>query len=187
MSFENVGKLRLFLNERGWSCETLAMMVPVSNMTWRRLLAKEDEAPVPLKYQHLLMDSLKEESDERQVFEVDPVATVLHAENKSAEEFLSCLQERGQTIMQDKSWRKDFFDYRPTYPATDRLKNHLRLLKQEFPKAPKYIQAMILGGIAYLINPFDAIHDAIPAIGLVDDFGVLCLVRERLNAWLNGV
>jgi uncharacterized membrane protein YkvA (DUF1232 family) len=41
------------------------------------------------------------------------------------------------------------------------------------PKTPIRIKASILGALAYFILPLDAIPDAIPGIGYLDDLGVL--------------
>ena len=41
--------------------------------------------------------------------------------------------------------------------------------------------ALVAAALVYLINPLDAIPDALPGIGLVDDLAVLALTLERLS------
>ncbi|MBE0508445.1 MAG: DUF1232 domain-containing protein [Marinospirillum sp.] len=38
---------------------------------------------------------------------------------------------------------------------------------------PRWVKAVVIGALAYLINPVDAIPDAIPVAGLADDLAVL--------------
>lgn len=38
---------------------------------------------------------------------------------------------------------------------------------------PKWVKAIVIGALAYLINPVDAIPDAIPIIGYTDDLAVM--------------
>lgn len=41
------------------------------------------------------------------------------------------------------------------------------------PATPRWAKAVIVGALGYLILPLDLIPDAIPALGLTDDLGVL--------------
>ena len=41
--------------------------------------------------------------------------------------------------------------------------------------------AILIGAIVYFLNPFDAIPDAIPAIGYLDDVGVVAWVVKTLK------
>ena len=50
-----VSELRSFLDGQGLSPERLAERTGVSNMTWRRLLARPDDTPIPDKYRAVLM------------------------------------------------------------------------------------------------------------------------------------
>jgi uncharacterized membrane protein YkvA (DUF1232 family) len=49
---------------------------------------------------------------------------------------------------------------------------------------PVWARALVLAAITYLINPFDAIPDALPGIGLADDLAVLALALERLSRFV---
>lgn len=46
--------------------------------------------------------------------------------------------------------------------------------------APPWARALVLAALVYLINPLDAIPDALPGLGLADDLAVLALALERL-------
>lgn len=47
------------------------------------------------------------------------------------------------------------------------------------PETPKQTKAIIIGGLIYMVCPIDLIPDAIPAIGLIDDAGVLGLIYNQ--------
>ena len=40
-------------------------------------------------------------------------------------------------------------------------------------ETPRWAQAIIVGALAYFVNPIDVILDAIPGLGYTDDLGVL--------------
>jgi len=42
----------------------------------------------------------------------------------------------------------------------------------------------VLAALAYLINPCDAVPDALPAIGLTDDLAVMALALERATRYV---
>ncbi len=46
---------------------------------------------------------------------------------------------------------------------------------------PAWVRALVLAALAYLINPFDVLPDALVGIGLTDDFAVLALALERVS------
>lgn len=41
------------------------------------------------------------------------------------------------------------------------------------PETPAWAKTIIIGALGYFISPIDAIPDAIPGVGFVDDLGVL--------------
>jgi len=51
-------------------------------------------------------------------------------------------------------------------------------------ETPAWVRGLILAALAYLINPFDAIPDVLPGIGLTDDLAVLALALERLSHYV---
>ena len=51
-------------------------------------------------------------------------------------------------------------------------------------KTPVWVRVLVLTALAYLINPFDAVPDAIPVAGFTDDLAVLALALERLSHFI---
>lgn len=50
------------------------------------------------------------------------------------------------------------------------------------PETPWYSKSIIIGGLLYLIIPFDIITDAVPALGFLDDvFVILFIVKQVLE------
>lgn len=175
----------MWLDARGWSPEVLAEKVPVSNMTWRRLLAKADAEPLPAKYRALL-SSLAEERGEVRAERLDPVGVVLTGMGQTRSEVLSSMSSDGVAVARPRqvlaeSWRRLRSGLLPT-----RLVGLLRDLRRSYALAGRAGQALILGGLVYFLNPFDLIADSIVSVGLVDDLGVLTLIHSRLVARKEG-
>ncbi|MBL9039271.1 MAG: DUF1232 domain-containing protein [Archangium sp.] len=179
MSIVTVGDLRKVLDERGWSCEALAAQVPISNMTLRRLLTKPDEALVPEKYQQLLNGLLSPPAAPAQL---DPVEVVLSGMQQTRAEVLASLEADGRGVRKPELVLRDVgrrFDARDVPRAAMEMLSELRT---HFPKVGRAGQALILGGLAYFLNPFDLIADTIVAVGFIDDLGVLALIHARMLA-----
>jgi len=49
---------------------------------------------------------------------------------------------------------------------------------------PAWVRALVLAALAYLINPLDALPDALVGIGLTDDLAVLALALERASRYV---
>lgn len=49
---------------------------------------------------------------------------------------------------------------------------------------PAWVRALIAATLIYLINPFDALPDAIPGVGLADDAAAIALLLQRLAAYV---
>ena len=47
------------------------------------------------------------------------------------------------------------------------------------PDTPKAVKAIIIGGLIYMVSPFDLVPDFIPVIGLLDDVSVIGLVFSQ--------
>jgi uncharacterized membrane protein YkvA (DUF1232 family) len=52
---------------------------------------------------------------------------------------------------------------------------------------PLWVRALVLAALAYLINPLDAMPDALPGLGLTDDLAVLALTLVRLSRFVTPV
>jgi uncharacterized membrane protein YkvA (DUF1232 family) len=65
-------------------------------------------------------------------------------------------------------------------------------------KTPLWVKGVVLAALAYFINPFDAIPDAIPVVGFVDDLGAIAAAltavgqavtaehKEQARKWAQG-
>lgn len=49
---------------------------------------------------------------------------------------------------------------------------------------PAWVRVLVVAVLAYLINPLDAIPDALPGIGLTDDLAVLAMALERASRYV---
>lgn len=182
MKFETVGEVRAFLRARSWSPEQLASHVGVSNMTWRRLLARRDAQRVPDKYRAVLERHFAQPASSAAP-ELDPVAVVVSGAGGDKAALLSGLRAEGESVAEVEPLVRDVeAKARKTRVVPVRLSELVARLVDQVPKASNATKALILGGLLYFLNPFDLIADAILGIGFVDDLGILVLIRERLGA-----
>lgn len=182
MTLQTVGDLRAFLEDRGWSCEVLAQQVPVSNMTWRRLLEKADQHPIPPKYVTLLE---KLEVSAAPPSAINPTQVVLSGMRQTKSEVLASLEDDGRAIRRPAPLLARVTARFRDATVPKRAATLLADLRRRFPTVSRSGQALILGGFAYFINPFDLIADTIPTVGFVDDIGVLLLIQSRLTRGVN--
>ena len=49
---------------------------------------------------------------------------------------------------------------------------------------PAWVRVLVVGALAYLINPLDLIPDALVGIGLTDDLAVMALALERTSRYV---
>lgn len=52
-------------------------------------------------------------------------------------------------------------------------------------ETPGWARKIVLGAIAYLINPFDAIPDLSPLVGYTDDLGILGFALVTISGYIN--
>jgi uncharacterized membrane protein YkvA (DUF1232 family) len=55
------------------------------------------------------------------------------------------------------------------------------------PRVPVRYKLVVLAGLVYLVNPFDAIPDAIPGVGFLDDAAVVVAVLEAVRRIVDSV
>jgi uncharacterized membrane protein YkvA (DUF1232 family) len=55
-------------------------------------------------------------------------------------------------------------------------------LRPLLKKASRSGRVLVLGALTYFLNPFDLIADHLIAIGLLDDIGVMMLVKSHLTS-----
>lgn len=56
--------------------------------------------------------------------------------------------------------------------------------KARSPEIPLSFKVAIIGALLYLVLPIDAVPDAIPALGLLDDLGVILSVAHKLSKYV---
>jgi uncharacterized membrane protein YkvA (DUF1232 family) len=49
---------------------------------------------------------------------------------------------------------------------------------------PAWVRALIAAALIYVINPFDAVPDAIPGLGLADDAAAVALLLQRIASYV---
>lgn len=49
---------------------------------------------------------------------------------------------------------------------------------------PLWVRALVAAALVYLINPWDAIPDVIPGVGLADDLALIAVTLERLSRFV---
>jgi uncharacterized membrane protein YkvA (DUF1232 family) len=177
VQIKTVGDLRRFLDDRKWSCETLAEHVPVSNMTWRRLLEKPDHTLFPEKYRRLIEESFLIESPGAD--SLDPIELVLSGRQQTPTQFLESIAAEGLSVLSLKKHQKLVAKAQHSISAPASVIALVQELKQKLPSVGRTSQALILGGLAYFLNPVDLINDGIIALGFIDDIGVLTLIRAK--------
>lgn len=98
---------------------------------------------------------------------------------RDGEKFASRMAERGKERLRPRTGAKHtVVDYIMQLPRYLRLLGGLLV----DPRVGIVDKLMVAGAIAYLLNPFDFIVDAIPFLGQVDDVYLLGLALQRLVA-----
>ncbi len=174
--FGRVRDLRRLLDERGESPEQLAVRTGVSNMTWRRLLAKRDATTLPEKYRAIL------ERHFAPAPALDPEGLALSGHGGSESQLLQRVAHDGRATENLDEVVRDADRKRSTTPhLPERLVAHLAGLVALVPSAPLAAKALIAGALLYFLNPFDLVADALVGIGFIDDIGVLGIVVRKLR------
>ena len=176
MPIDTVGSLRRFLAGKQWSCEVLAQKVPVSNMTWRRLLQKNDEAPLPQKYQALLSGLV----EEPQATTIDEVQLVLSGMQQTPTEVIGALSAEGASVDKPQVIFEKSRKRAKSRDVPERLRALLKTTSSAFLNIGRPGQFLILGGLAYFLNPMDLIADPIVGLGFADDVGIFTVIQQRL-------
>ena len=63
-------------------------------------------------------------------------------------------------------------------------KVHFLWEKAKSPEIPLSCKVAIIGALLYLVLPIDAVPDAIPGLGLLDDLGVILSVAHKLSKYV---
>lgn len=173
-----VGQLRALLHKEGWSPEDLALKVPVSNMTWRRLLAKPDRTKIPEKYQRLITGL----SHERLPVTVSPEQIVVTGFALKPQEIVEEMKAQGLTVDSSDQVLKAVSMRQKLASVPGDLVGKIKDLLVQLPSATHRMKLVILGGFLYFLNPFDLIADAAITVGFIDDLGVLALIHAEARS-----
>lgn len=176
MKIATIGDLRRLLAERQWSCEVLAQKVPVSNMTWRRLLEKDDSEPIPPKYQHLLAGLLEPSTPAM----VDAVQVVTSGMQQTQGEIIDLLVSDGAALSQPEEILESSRKRARLPNVPQQLHELVKSSSRALFSLGRAGQFLVFGGLAYFVNPLDLIADPIVGLGFVDDIGIFLLIRKKL-------
>lgn len=176
MTLQTVGDLRTFLVDQGWSCEKLAEKVPVSNMTWRRLLKQPDPTQLPEKYRQMLEPLTGDATPTS----IDEIRLVLTGMQKTQAEIVDTLSADGETIGDSKKVFRQAQNRARATLVPARLKGFVREVTEAFSTLGHTGKVLVLGGLVYFINPFDLIADPIVGLGFLDDVGIFAVIHQRL-------
>lgn len=178
--FKTVKDVESFLKQQGWSPEDLALSVPVSNMTWRRLLKQPGHTILHHKYQELLSQKFSTQVQGR-IDGMNPEEVVTSGMELKPNQVIRKLQDDGaQCDDHEILFRKAKAKQKLTRVPKD-LVQKIGSLLGTFPKASFGMKTLILGGVAYFINPFDLIADGVFTIGFIDDVGVVALIEAYMK------
>lgn len=170
----SVGDLRTFLEQKDWSPEDLARHLPVSNMTWRRLLARRDAIKVPEKYASLLAPLLAEEVESISVlksgFQQSPEITM--------QTLAAALPEDASAEATVEGAKLHLKKVHAPVQLRLLLKELYKVLRQPLKQKARLVA---VAALAYFINPFDLIADAVVGMGLIDDLGILITAVKHLR------
>jgi uncharacterized membrane protein YkvA (DUF1232 family) len=175
--FGRVRDLRQLLAEYGLSPEQLAERTGVSNMTWRRLLSKRDATQLPEKYRAVLERHFAPnppELDEKRIALAGLGGSESAVLRRVAED-ASAIESETRLLREVERKRKSVRGL----PA--RLGASLADLLERLPRASLAAKALILGALAYFLNPLDLVADALLGIGFLDDAGVVAIVLKKLS------
>ncbi|MCY3003852.1 MAG: YkvA family protein [Planctomycetota bacterium] len=171
-----MSELRAFLDGQGLSPERLAERTGVSNMTWRRLLARPDATLIPEKYRAVLL-----KFGEVRTPELDPQELVLSGLGGSEDAVLESVARDGERTTDVDVLVRDVERKRATARALPRrLSTALADLLGQLPKSTLGTKALVVGALLYFLNPLDLVADALIGIGFLDDVGITVLVLKRL-------
>jgi uncharacterized membrane protein YkvA (DUF1232 family) len=173
-----VAELRDFLDGQGLSPERLAERTGVSNMTWRRLLARDGATPIPEKYRAVLMTFVEVRAPA-----LDPQELAVSGLGGSEQAVLRTIAQDGAAAKAPERVLAELDSKRASLrgiPA--RLSSLVERLVELLPRATVASRALFVGALLYFINPFDLVADALIGIGLLDDVGVLAIVVRHLKS-----
>jgi hypothetical protein len=180
MAIQTVGDLRSHLDNQGLSPEQFAKRVHLSHMTIRRWLKKGPEHSLPAKYLLLMNENLNNAA---------PV-TSKPSGSKQFSQIVGDLESAGTAQMKEPAQLESNVSQKLAEKGIDPFfKNYCNQLISNLTsgKVSYQSKALCAGALAYFINPFDVIPDAVPLIGYMDDLAVMGAVLNMLTDPLTGM
>ncbi|MBY0472044.1 DUF1232 domain-containing protein [bacterium] len=177
MTIQTVGDLRTHLDNHGLSPEQFAKRVHLSHMTIRRWLKKGPEHKLPTKYLLLMNEHINSPSGS--LAGKNPLGTP-----KNFADLIHQLEETGAAQVHESVRLESGVNEKLTEKGIDPFfKNYCGKLisNMNSSKIPSKSRALCAGALAYFINPFDVIPDAVPLIGYMDDLAVMGAVLNLLT------
>jgi uncharacterized membrane protein YkvA (DUF1232 family) len=157
------------------SPEKFADQAGLSHMTIRRWLKRKDLDPIPEKYEPLLFPLF---SSSPQQFS-NPLPGQL-----TASSLMSEIEKSGEAFENVEKLNEDVNEKLKT-ARVDRLfvdycKQLLAAIKSS--KSSMKSKAVAIGALIYFVSPIDLIPDHIAVVGYLDDFAVLSLAVNTIQA-----
>ena len=169
-----VSDLKKILDEKNISPEDLSKELPISNMTIRRWLEKKDSFALPEKYQvhfEQLSSKSSAKSDHQNLHFSDMETDLLSA---------------GQKEINNKNFLKSI---KSKLTGLKTIKDHLsqvqELIHYVSESNDTKIKFIALGALAYFLNPFDLVPDALGLPGYLDDIGVMTYAISKIKEFSN--
>jgi len=171
----SVADLKRYLKENALSPENLAQRTSISNMTIRRLLARDGHTLIPPRY-HAQLDRLLPRDPvvqgHLQALSVDLDSLFGHVRGLAAQNTRSVSALATETSK-----------YLRSCSLKDSLRPLIqRIVQQARKQHPLASRSLALGALIYFLSPVDFIPDITAITGFLDDFAVLSLVDYWLEA-----
>jgi len=100
-------------------------------------------------------------------------------EQKSIELAEQLGTEADINTVQDAAIKLPAMNRGPIAKIWDKVQDLYRAFMSE--ETPAAVRTLIIGGLLYLVLPFDTIPDAIPVVGLLDDVAVIGFIWKKLH------
>jgi uncharacterized membrane protein YkvA (DUF1232 family) len=173
-AMNSVAELAAYLAEHQLSPEKVAKRVKISNMTIRRLLQKPGSTALTERYRFLLNLELAGQAQTRnEPLKAEQLSGLLPFIN----ELQRTGRRQGSLLKLRREIKRKFSEDGFSGIFCRDLISDLSAVASS-RTLPRITCYLALGALAYFVNPFDFIPDAMIGVGYLDDFAVLSLVHD---------
>lgn len=165
-----VGDLRKKMQELSLSPEDFSHELPISNMTIRRWLDKEDSFIIPEKYQIYFQNKTSK----------------IDLNSDFAKNFKNI---ESQILVDGKKHAKNTAFFKKVKSLMSKMKNNVSIFNQasallDIYKVATSSQAkyLALGALVYFVNPFDIVPDGLGFVGFIDDLGIMTYILTKIQS-----